>query len=636
MFGSKFSPLRAFLVLLLWAALSGTARAEPWRAFHNQTPAQYQASFNEMSGQGYRLRTISGYVSGGSERYASLWVKTPGPQWVGRHGMTAADYQLAFNDFARQGYRLAWVSAHEIGGAARFEGVWEKQTGPPMEARHNLTAEAFQQTFDTLTRQGFRLVHINGYTSGGPALYAAIFEKSPGVPWMARHGMTAAAYQAAFDQAGKDGYRLRLVSGFQVGGQPHYAAIWEKAAGPPRLARHGVPDAWYQNLFDNCYYQGYTPVYVNAFTSAPGGRMNVIWENTNFTAGDLAYIHKTMQDYLAANKVPGAAIAITRDDRLVYAAGFGFANRETGEEAGPTSLFRIASVSKPVTSTAILKLIEAGKLHLTDKIFGPGSLLGAQFPTPAGNTKINQITVKHLLEHVSGLSNTNGDPMFMNVGMNHAQLISWMLNDTGHRMTRDANTRFEYLNFGYCLLARVIEKVSGKPYETFVKQVVLGPSGIGDMAIGGNTEALRRPREVKYYGSNAYTINVTRMDGHGGWVASSIDLARFMARVDGQAGKPDVITAASRTAALTPSLIPDDKMNPANYGFGWGCGNNSQSHNGAMPGTLAIIYKSGKAGFNGSGEANTRPASDEWVSGLTQAIESIINHVNAWPSYDLF
>src|SRR5690242_16120523 len=121
-----------------------------------------------------------------------------------------------------------------------------------------------------------------------------------------------------------------------------------------------------------------------------------------------------MDAYISSSNVPGLAMAITKDGRLVYAAGFGYANKETGEEAGPTNLFRIASVSKPFTSVAAMKLIEAGKLHLTDKVFGPGGILSAQFPTPLTNQKINQITVKYLLEHVSGLSNAGGDPMFMN------------------------------------------------------------------------------------------------------------------------------------------------------------------------------------------------------------------------------
>ena len=327
-------------------------------------------------------------------------------------------------------------------------------------------------------------------------------------------------------------------------------------------------------------------MYISAFSSGGGaGKLNVIWDNPNFSGADLQAISQKIQAYMSANQVPGLALAITKDGRLVYAAGFGYANKETGEEAAPTNMWRIASVSKNITSTAIMKLVEKGSLHLTDNVFGPGSLLGAQFPTPAGNKKIEQIKVKHLLEHVSGLSNTNGDPMFMNTGMNHTQLISWMLNDPGHKMTRDANTQFEYLNFGYCLLGRIIEKVSGQSYDEFVKQNVLGASGVTEMAIGANSEAAHKPREVKYYPGIAYSLNVTRFDSHGGWVASPIDLVRYVVRVDGLPTKPDIFTAASHTAVTTDSGIKDANGNDPNYGFGWGL---PQWHNGDIDGSIAF------------------------------------------------
>src|SRR5437588_4552220 len=147
--------------------------------------------------------------------------------------------------------------------------------------------------------------------------------------------------------------------------------------------------------------------------------------------------------------------------------------------------------------------------------------------------------------------------MFMNTGMNHHQLISWMLNDPAHRMTRDANTQFEYLNFGFCLLGRVIEKVTGQSYEQFVRQAVLAPSGITDMTIGGNTEAARKPREVKCYPADAYTLNVTRFDSHGRLLASPIHLARFIVHVDGLPTKPDIISAPSHTLMTTDSGVKD-------------------------------------------------------------------------------
>ncbi|MFL6236961.1 MAG: serine hydrolase [Thermoanaerobaculia bacterium] len=618
--------------LLAWMALPGKAEAQR-QARHGLTPAQYQSTFDDLAKQGYRLKNVSGYMSGG-ERYAALWVKEPGPAWQARHGLSSADYQKTFDDLLKQGYRLTWVSAHEAGPALRFEGIWEKKSGPAWEARHNLTADQYQQTFNSLTQQGYRLLHVSGYASGGSARYAAIFEKSNGPAWQARHAMTAAQYQKAFDDFAKQGYRLKDISGYNVGGTDLYAAIWEKQGGPWWWGRHGIPDAWYQNVFDNFYYQGYKPLLITAFTSGGKGKLNGIWTNTNFSAKDLELISSRMNEYLKAQNAPGAAIAITKNGRLVYAAGFGQANQETGEEAGPTSLFRIASVSKPFTSVAVMKLVEAGKLKLDDKVFGPGSLLGAQFPTPAGNKKIEQITVKYLLEHVSGLSNDNGDPMFMNLGMTHAQLISWMLNDPGHVMSRNANSQYEYLNFGFCLLGRIIEKVTGKSYEQYVRESVLNPSGITSMAIGANSEAQRKPREVKYYPpGDAYSLNVTRFDSHGGWVASPIDLERFLVRVDGLPSKPDILSSASHTTMTTAAHVKDSKGNDPSYAFGWGV--SPQWHNGAMSGTIAILAAR-PDGYTYAAVVNTRPADDGFASTLSSTLQAIIKDVSAWPGYDLF
>lgn len=627
--------LSAFVLTITCLLLSaGAAHAQPWQARHNLSPAQYQVAFNDLVHQGYRLTMVNGYTTGGAERLASLWVKEAAPEWQSFTGMSGADYQAKFEDFAKKGFRLTWVSGYRVGGTVRFAAIWAKTGGVAWQARHNLNAAQYQQAFNELAGQGYRLVHISGYDGGGSPLFAGIWEKTASAPaWQARHNLTAAQFQQAFNELVGQGYRLKDVSGYNTGGTDYYAGIWEKTGGPVWQARNGVPDAWYQNVFDNYYYQGFRPVLVTAFASGNAAKLNGVWETTNLKAADLQVISTQMQQYLSANQAPGAAIAITKDGRLVYAAGFGYANKETGEEAGPTSLFRIASVSKPFTSVAIMKLIESGSLHLTDHVFGPGGILSAQFPTPPMNQKINGITIKHLLEHVSGLSNAGGDPMFMNTGMNHTPLISWVLNDPAHRMTRDANTQFEYLNFGYSLLGRVIEKVTGKSYEQYVREAVLAPSGISGMFIDANSEAARRPREAKYYPpAAAYALNVTRFDAHGGWVATPIDLVRFLVHVDGQPTKPDIISASSRTQMLTDSGIKDANGNDPGYGFGWGM---PQWHNGAMDGTVAFIQVLPN-GYTYAAVVNTRPASDGFAFNLSAAMQNIIKNVSGWPSYDLF
>jgi CubicO group peptidase (beta-lactamase class C family) len=619
-------------VMLVLLALTGICHAQ-WQARHALSPAEYQSTFNDLFQQGYRLKCVSGYVSGGAERYAALWIKQAGPAWQARHGLSQTDFQKSFDDLGKQGYRLIWFSAHEVAGTVHYQGIWEQKGGPAYVAKADLTAAQYQQNFDSYTGQGYRPLHVWGYTSGGAARFGAIFEKSNGPATLARHNLNATQYQNAFNQNGQQGYRLKEVCGYNVGGTDYYTAIWEKVNGPVSVARHGIPTAWYQNAFDNYYYQGYRPVFSTAFSSGSSGKVNGIWDNDNFSAADLQLISSKMKTYMDQNGVPGAALAITKNGRLVYAAGFGYANKESGEEAGPTNLFRIASVSKPFTSVAMMKLIEAGQLKLTDKVFGPGSILGAQFPTPANNQKIQQINIKYLLEHVSGLSNNGGDPMFMNLNFNHSQLISWYLNDPPHVMNRNANTQFEYLNFGYCLLGRVIEKKSGQTYEQYVKQHVLTPSGITNMVIGANSEAQHKPREVKYYPASAYSLNVTRFDAHGGWLASPIDLVRFVVRVDGLPSKPDILTASSHTLMVTDSGIKDANNKDPNYGFGWGTQN--QWHNGAMNGTISFLQVLPN-GYTYAVIANTRPANDGFASNLSGAVQQIINGVSQWPTYDLF
>ena len=141
---------------------------------------------------------------------------------------------------------------------SRYAAIWEKTGGPAFVARHEMTSQAYQQEFDKLTGQGYCLELVSGYSVGGQARYAAIWEKKTCPAYVARHGLTSAAYQKEFDTlVGQQGYRLKLVSGYDVGGQDFYAAIWEKTGGPAFVARHGLTSQAYQQEFDKLAGQGY-------------------------------------------------------------------------------------------------------------------------------------------------------------------------------------------------------------------------------------------------------------------------------------------------------------------------------------------------------------------------------------------
>ena len=170
---------------------------------------------------------------------ASLLAATPGkalaaenPAWVARHGLSSADYQAEFNRWVGAGYRLVSVSGYDDAGAERYAAIWRKVSGPSWQARHGLTSQQYQATFNQLVAQGYRPVLVNGYEVGGTARFAAIFELGGSAAWVARHDLTSAQYQAEFDTRVAQGYRLLHVSGYTSGGAERYAAVWERSPGP--------------------------------------------------------------------------------------------------------------------------------------------------------------------------------------------------------------------------------------------------------------------------------------------------------------------------------------------------------------------------------------------------------------------
>ena len=197
--------------------------------------------------------------------------------WAARHGMTSGQYQSAFDHFTSKGYRLTDVSAYSVNGQARYAAIWEKTGGPAWVARHGLGASAYQSTFNSLTAKGYAPAFLDGMGQGQHGTFAAFWQKG-GAPWVARHGMTGAKYQDEFNKWVNKGYRLVDVSGYDVNGKAHYAAIWKKTGGGAWKARHGMTAAKYQDAFNAYKAQGYKPMHVDAYTVNGTPYFAAIWQ----------------------------------------------------------------------------------------------------------------------------------------------------------------------------------------------------------------------------------------------------------------------------------------------------------------------------------------------------------------------
>lgn len=327
--------------------------------------------------------------------------------------------------------------------------------------------------------------------------------------------------------------------------------------------------------------------------------------------------------------VPGFSVAIGRSGQLLYQQAFGWADREAGEAATTAHLFRVCSISKPITSVAVFTLVEQGRLRLEGKVFGPGGVLGMDYEKPPYEDYLPEITIEHLLTHTSGAwPNNSVDPMFDRNDLSQAELIDATLRYQAP--VYRPGSIFAYSNFGYCLLGRVIEKIAGQPYAEFVRESVLHRCGISAMTIGENTPDERRRGEVKYYGQNGedpYRANVRRLDSCGGWLACPGDLVRFVMHVGGfpePAGilKPETIVRMTMASAQKATYAKGWAVNEA--GTWW--------HEGSLPGSTAIMVRT-STGLCWAAVANTRDkrlSESVMLASMFKLLRAMVGEVPAW------
>jgi hypothetical protein len=216
---------------------------------------------------------------------ALVWPVATAPTWyppgwaeVARHGIPEASYQAEFDKIASSGYRPVWVDAYTVGGQTFFNVIFHPEDGTPWVARHGLTGAGYQAEFDKWTKQGYRLALVDSYLSGGGIRYAAIFVKAAGPQWTAYHGLTADQHQQQFDALTKLGYVPVNITAVEVGGVLSFAALYEKRDVGSFVAQAFLTPADYQQQFDANAKAGRRLVYLNAYTYNGGPRFVAIWE----------------------------------------------------------------------------------------------------------------------------------------------------------------------------------------------------------------------------------------------------------------------------------------------------------------------------------------------------------------------
>jgi N-acyl-D-amino-acid deacylase len=444
---------------------------------------------------------------------------------------TRPNFAKEVEQYRPRGYRPINISGFAYAGGHRFTTVYGPSNGHPWELTDGLTATELTGKFDTWRKSGYRLAVVYSYPDGVQTRFGAVFvQDTTFAGWEARVGLTGEEFREADDRMRKDGFRPDQVVGYDDGGTARYVGVWVRERSP--LA---VP---------------FRPM-------------------TGTPVRELAAFDRAMQTYMRERDISAGTLAVMKDGKVILSRGYGYADKEGKTRTAPDELFRLASVSKPITAAGVRKLIQEGKLRPSNLVW---DLLG--LTPPPGKTadpRWKKVTVAHLLDHKGGWDRgVAGDPMFKPLLIAKAlgkpgpataeDVIAYM---AGEPLQFEPGAKSVYSNFGYCVLGRVIEKVSGKKYIDYVRDDVLAPAGIKRIALGRTLPTDRDPAEP-FYDDDGKGLNVMRpdqkefvpapdgsfhleaMDAHGGLIGPADELVQFLKayRVDGRPVGPKPVQDA--------------------------------------------------------------------------------------------
>ena len=339
-------------------------------------------------------------------------------------------------------------------------------------------------------------------------------------------------------------------------------------------------------------------------------RLNDSIRNHMSEIPELEGLDSRIEKYLKRWQMKGGSLAITRGDSLVYAKGYGWADEELGIPMEPGHILRMASVSKLITATGIMVLQDRDSLSIRDTVFGPRGILNDSiFTSLVRYRDYKKITIEHLLRHQAGFGR---DPLFSSRDVKHQlRLDRTPVAEDFYSVVLNRPLRFkpgswqQYSNLGYLLLSQIIEKVSGMPYEEFIRKEVLEPAGCYDMHIAGNYYEDKRPNEVRYYtheGDGKYIEdytdsgimvercyggnNIPLLQGAGAWCGSPIEIARLVASIDGSPEVPDIISPEA-VAEMTGYYDRDT------FSLGWNDTHPDKgwTRTGTLSGTCALVHR---------------------------------------------
>ncbi len=654
-------------------------------AWHDRTAADHQQQADKHAAAGYRYLSFAIYGDRTNPRFAAVLVKRPVVvAQQAFHGQSAADFQQTFNQMSAKGFGPVILSATGPVDNPLIASVFEPMTPTPL-TRHGITKDQLVQMNVQAYKDGLILRWADAYGTPDQPRYVAVWHPNPARtewncgslddPMQNAMNDPASDLQRRFNALTSSGPRMAFLAHTPSMGLINLYTDDEIG---PWEARSGMTSAQYQAKFNELVPKGLVPIRVSAQGSGNDARFAVLFagqEQPNPRSfrmqgpSAVAAIDQVMEQYLKTNRLFGASLAIVQGTRLVYAKGYTWAG-PNHPNATPTTLYRQASVSKNLASLALYRFMQQNpSITLNTTMQSILNLTTPSGGAPA-DSRFGQITLRHLLESTSGLDN---GIIWQDIAAQQAfkttlpvtplQLARWGTTLSLTNNPGDPN-QVKYGNAAYFYLSQVVARLyqtdnqGANSFEAAL-QKAFAPLQVSRIRGSRSLIGEQLPDEIRYHMDQLPISPSLRStdrpwvatqyggwstenhDGSGGISAAVVDLARIAAMYSVRQGNP-LLTTASLDALFTNAANATKNLTGPDahgyHGWDWATVNDAAKHQysaskgGWMPSyQSAIIVNTGGLSYVIATNTNERAGSVNWFDGVSKAAAA-----QNWGTTDLF
>jgi len=568
-----FVPLIATLALIYAPVSTDAAGGLPssffdlnevsWSSIRNYTSSDYSDYFDDKSADGYLVVDLDILEISGQQRVNAVWQKNVDNRgWASSRNMTSTQFNDKWNELRDDGYRLIDQEAYVLNGSLYYAGVWiENKENLAWASRRNLSSSAFSTELAAYKDAGYIPIDVEAYEYDNVMYYSMVLvDNTENLGWALWRNMSSSTLNSYMSQYSS--YRLLDLESYRPGSSQQYAAIW--ISNPNGRASEMYRDLTFTEFghkWREMADRGFRVIDQDVYYTGSGVRYAGIWRQ-NSDRPDWTYrpfVDVSMQAAMNADNIPGAAVAVAQQNEFKYIGGFGHADIDADMPASSWTVFRLASISKAVAGALALDTQEFGTIDLSNGI-------QTYVPELAND---HTYTVEQTITNRSGLgaySELDEPPDSNDYATALAALGYWNY-FTGWTTEFAVSTgSYNYSTHAYTVLGAAIEDVVNTSIDNYINNWS-AYYGLGTLQV--EDLGSYNPERAQIYTTGSTSNTETPRDNiswkrlGGGMESNVVDITRFaMMLLDDQ-----ILTEQSRE-----TMWSRPGGTGVNYGYGWDLG----------------------------------------------------------------